>query len=63
MSIDARIVRNFLNREECRAQEIIDKVAAHGKRYNDAVDRLVEIAEVREALDRLLLQRMERKRR
>jgi hypothetical protein len=54
MSIDERIVRGFLNGEENRAEEVVDYAPVYGKRYSDACERIDEIKEVREALDRLL---------
>jgi len=53
-SIDERIVQRFLEREEDRAQAIVDVAPVFGKRYDAAVERLEEIEDVREALGELL---------
>jgi hypothetical protein len=51
--LDRRLVRGFIERERDAAEEIIDRVPVFSRKYNLAVDRLEEIRDVLEALERV----------
>lgn len=51
--LDVQLVRRFLQNESDAAEDIIDRVPVFSGRYNRAVDRLEEVKDVLEALDRI----------